>query len=222
MLASEEIFEERRQAFEEQQRILLARLMSEKGGILQKGNTTEENECKAVNFFKELAILEYKFIDVVRDDWGLDPNDDSATFGDDMDTRWDHFIQNHIVRDDEGNPTILYEDRDKRYRLIPDKTPTIKDLEFIIKNISMISIEEDLDTLNLMPTITISGINGVCSDKYETHTVSHTHSKFYLNQILIMTAECLDIIEKHKDELKADANYTLFPIIKEKVKDIFN
>lgn len=37
---------------------------------------------------------ENKFTDFVRDDWSLDPNVDSATFGDDTDTRWDHFIHN--------------------------------------------------------------------------------------------------------------------------------
>ena len=128
MDAAESIRVERREQYEEQQRILLSKLMSERGGMLMKGATDKENEAKAVEFCKQMQILEMKFIDVVREDWGLDPDDNTATFGEDLDKRWDHFIREHVVKDDKGNPTILYRDKDGNFRLIPGKYPEIKDL----------------------------------------------------------------------------------------------
>ena len=93
MDAAESIRTKRRELYEEQQRILLSKLMSERGGMLAKGATDKENEAKAVEFCKQMQILEMKFIDVVREDWGLDPNDDTATFGEDLDKQWEHFIR---------------------------------------------------------------------------------------------------------------------------------
>ena len=84
MDAAEQIRVERRELYEEQQRILLSKLMSERGGMLTKGATDQENEAKAMEFCKQMQILEMKFIDVVREDWGLDPNDNTATFGKDL------------------------------------------------------------------------------------------------------------------------------------------
>ena len=52
MDAAEEIRAQRREEYNERQRILLAKLMSEKGGMLMKGSTDKENEAKAMEFFK--------------------------------------------------------------------------------------------------------------------------------------------------------------------------
>ena len=52
MDAAEQIRVERRELYEEQQRILLSKLMSEKGGMLMKGATDKENEAKAMEFCK--------------------------------------------------------------------------------------------------------------------------------------------------------------------------
>lgn len=222
MIASEEIFEDRKKAYYEQQRLLLARLMSERGGLLTKDATEKENECKTVNFCKELATLEYKFIDVVRDEWGLEPDDESATFGNDMDTRWEHFIMNHLVFDEDGNPTILYTDKDGNFRLIPGKIPQLPELPFILKNFDKIVIEDsERASLELMPSATILGIEGVCTDKYAEFNVEPTHKDFFITQTMILAAELLDIIGKHKTYLKEATQNELFKVIEDKYKEIF-
>lgn len=218
MLASEIIAEDRRANYDEHSRILLARLMSERGGMLMKDLSPEEIEAKQVEFFKQMMILDTKFIDVIRDNWGLDPNDETATFGDDLDSRWDHFIRNHVVTN-KGKDTILYRDKDGAFRLIPGKSPDIDGLEFVMENFDKIVIEEDIDTLEKMPSVTVMGIEGIGSKKYENFNKDYKEKDFFVTQMMIIAAETLDIIAKHKDELKDNE---LFNIIKEKSKDIFN
>lgn len=218
MLASEIIAEDRRANYDEHSRILLARLMSERGGMLMKDLSPEEIEAKQVEFFKQMMILDTKFIDVIRDNWGLDPNDETATFGDDLDSRWDHFIRNHVVTN-KGKDTILYRDKDGAFRLIPGKSPDIDGLEFVMENFDKIVIEEDIDTLEKMPSVTVMGIEGIGSKKYEYFNKDYKEKDFFVTQMMIIAAETLDIIAKHKDELKDNE---LFNIIKEKSKDIFN
>ena len=41
--------------------------MNENGGILTKGFTEEEMHTKAIGFFKDLLVLQSKYIDVVRE-----------------------------------------------------------------------------------------------------------------------------------------------------------
>lgn len=65
--------------------------MSEKGGALTKGFSESEIETGRSEFFKEMQILDYKYLDIVRENHDLEPFDDSATFGEDMEKRWDHF-----------------------------------------------------------------------------------------------------------------------------------
>ena len=65
--AEEEIAQKRRDEYDEQIRVLLSRAMSENGGILTKGFTEEEMDTKAIGFFKDLLVLQSKYIDVVRE-----------------------------------------------------------------------------------------------------------------------------------------------------------
>ena len=221
MDAAEEIRVERREQYEEQQRILLSKLMSERGGMLAKGATDKENEAKAVEFCKQMQILEMKFIDVVREDWGLDPNDDTATFGEDLDKRWDHFIREHVVKDDKGNPTILYRDKDGNFRLIPGKYPEIKDLEFVIDNFEKILLENDeKEVIFPLPSVTIEGIEGVCSEKYSQYNLVPKDKDFFTTQIMILASELLDILKEHKDQLKESGN-ELFKALEQKYKEVF-
>lgn len=221
MLANEEILEERRAAYEEQQRTLLAKLMSERGGLCMKGATTEENECKAVEFFKELQILDMKYIDIVRQDWGLDPEDETATFGDDLDKRWDHFIRKHVVEDEKGKPTILYRDKDENLRLIPGKFPDIQDMEFVVNNFENIVIDEkEKKEIDTFPSITIMGIEGLCGDKYQNHYVEPGDKNFFLSQIMMLTGELLDILKEHKAQLK-DSGNELFKELEQKYNEVF-
>ena len=121
MIAEEELAQTRREEYDEQYRVLLSRAMSEKGGILTKGFTAEEMEVKALNYFKDLLVLQTKYIDVVRENWGFARDDNTATFGDDLSCRWPHFVKNHLVKDDEGKEiSCMYEDKNGKYRLIPD------------------------------------------------------------------------------------------------------
>ena len=77
--------------------------MSENGGILTKGFTAEEEmDTKVIGFFKDLLVLQSKYIDVVRENWSFEKDDYTATFGSDLGRRWEHFVRNHLVKDDEA------------------------------------------------------------------------------------------------------------------------
>ena len=54
MLAEDEIAQKRRVEYDEATRVLLSKVMSEKGGVLTKGFTEGEMEAKFVNFFQRL------------------------------------------------------------------------------------------------------------------------------------------------------------------------
>lgn len=222
MDAAEEIRAQRREEYNERQRILLSKLMSEKGGMLMKGSTDKENEAKAMEFFKQMQILDMKYIDIVREDWGLDPTDDSATFGDDLDKRWEHFIRNHVVKDEEGNPTILYKDKDDNYRLIPGKIPEIKDMQFLIDNYEKILLEDgEKEVILPMPSITIMGIEGVSDEvKYGGYNLVPRDKDFFPTQIMILVAELLDTLKKYKDHFK-ESNNELYKVLEEKYKEFF-
>lgn len=221
MDAAETIRAERREEYEEQQRILLSKLMSERGGMLTKGTTDKENEVKAIEFCKQMQILEMKYIDVVREDWGLDPDDDTATFGEDLDKRWEHFIREHVVKDDQGNPTILYRDKDGNFRLIPGKYPEIKDLKFVIENFEKILLEDDeKEVIFPLPSVTIEGIEGVCSEKYSHYNLVPKDKDFFTTQIMILASELLDILKEHRDQLKESGN-ELFKVLEQKYKEVF-
>ena len=199
----------------------LSKVMSENGGILTKGFSESEIEAKAVNFFRDLIVLQMKYIDVIREDWGFERDDNSATFGEDVDCRWEHFVKNHIVKDEKGNDTILYADKDGKYRLIPNVCPTIVQLEFVVKNYDKIYKNEDNEEIELKPSITILGIEGVACSKYLDFNLSPDHKDFYLRQIMILLGELLDVVERNRVYLKEEANDELFKALAEKVKNVF-
>lgn len=211
--------QERRELYNEQSRLLLARLMSEKGGMLTRGAKDSEIEARQIEFLRDMEVLDFKFLDVIREDWGFDPFDNSVSFGDDMEHRWENFFKNKRVKDEEGNPTILYEDKDGNYRLIPGKNPEIKDLDFIIKNYDKILIPDD-EVVDQLPSITVMGIEGVSSDDYLNNT-STTEKEFYPNQIMIIILQLLDVLQKYKVLLKEECNSQLFKDLEEKFKKLF-
>ena len=162
-----------------------------------------------------------KYIDVIREDWGFARDDNSATFGEDVDHRWEHFVKNHLVKDEKGNGTILYADKDGKYRLIPNVCPTIEQLEFVVKNYDKIYKNEDNEEIELKPSITILGIEGVAWSKYLDFNLSPDHKDFYLRQIMILLGELLDVVERNRVYLKEVANDELFKALAEKVKNVF-
>ena len=80
MLAEEEFAQKRRDEYEEKMRVLLSRTMSDNGGLLTKGFSEDEMDAKSVDFFKDLLVLQSKYIDVIRENWGFERDDDTATF----------------------------------------------------------------------------------------------------------------------------------------------
>lgn len=221
MLESEKIHEDRRKAYEEQQRILFARLFSERGGMLMQGVTEAEIEKKQLEFAKNMTILDYKYIDIVREDYGLDANNEKASFGDDMGKRWDNFFKSSTVVDDKGEDTILYEDVEGNYRFIPDRCPTIDGLEFLVKSITKIKTDFPKEELYAMPVLSILGIEALSTDKYADYNVSWDDKDFFITQIMIMTMQLFDIIARHKKYLKEETDNRLYKALEERFKEIF-
>ena len=54
--------------------------MSDNGGILTKGYSDVEMDAKSVNFFNDLLVLQTKHIDVIRENWDFERDDETATF----------------------------------------------------------------------------------------------------------------------------------------------
>lgn len=221
MIETEGIREERRKDYEEKQRILLARLMSEKGGMLMEGATDAEIERKQQEFIKDMITLQYKYIDVVREDYGLNPDDNRASFGEDMEKRWDHFFKSSMVLDDKGEDTILYKDAEDNYRLIPDCCPRVDKLEFVVKNMPKVKTEIPKEELEMLPSLTILGIEAICSDKYSKYNVKWDDKDFFITQAMILTMELFDIIAIHKKYLKEESNNKLYQALEERYKEIF-
>ena len=223
MIAEEELAQTRREEYEEQYRVLLSRAMSEKGGILTKGFTAEEIEAKALNYFKDLLVLQTKYIDVVRENWGFARDDDSATFGDDLSCRWQHFVKNHLVKDEEGKEiSCMYEDKDGKYRLIPDTCPSIEQMQFIMKNYDKLFVDEDDSVeIEMKPSICIRGVEAIPWSKNLDYYLPPSHEDFYLRQVMILIAELLDVVDKNKVHLKEEKQDELFKVLAEKVKKIF-
>lgn len=222
MDAKQEICFDRRKEYDEQQRILLSRLMSERGGMLTKDFTENEIEGKMTEFLKEMAILDYKFIDIVREDWGLDPEDNTAMFGEDMENRWTHFIKNHIVKDNEGKESIIYEDKDNNFRLIPGVLPLIENLGFVIENYQKLRLSErEKEEVDEMPSITMLGIEALSGEKYLEYNLEKEHKDFFITQVMILLCELMDILSKYQKYLKEESGNELFKLLSEKVKGIF-
>lgn len=55
--------------------------MFKKDGILNKVIIQEEIIRKQLGFVQEMTTLDYNHLDVIRNDWRLDPIDNTITFG---------------------------------------------------------------------------------------------------------------------------------------------
>ena len=223
MLAEEEFAQKRRDEYEEQMRVLLSRTMSDNGGILTKGYSEDEMDKRSVNFFKDLLVLQTKYIDVIRENWGLERDDDTATFGEDFNIRWEHFVKAHLVKDDKGKEVdFMYEDKEGKYRLIPEKWPTIEQLQFVMKNYDKIYVNDLCsDAVELKPSVTIRGIEAFPWSKYLDYLLPPEHEDFYLRQVMILIGELLEVVGRNKAYLKEEKHDELFKVLAEKVKTIF-
>lgn len=221
MLESEVVREDRRKEYEEKQRVLLARLMSEKGGMLMEGATDAEIERRQYDFLREMTTLQYKYIDVVREDYGLDPNDNRASFGEDMDKRWENFFKSSTVLDEKGEDTVLYQDIEGNYRLIPDCYPRVDGLEFVVKNMPKVKTDIPKEELVMLPSLTVLGVEAISSDKYSEYNVKWDDKDFFITQIMIMSMELFDIIAKHKKYLKEESNNKLYQALEGRYKELF-
>ena len=204
-------------------RVLLSRTMSDNGGVLTKGFSEDEMDKRSVNFFKDLLVLQSKYIDVIRENWGFERDDDTATFGEDFNKRWQHFVKAHLVKDDKGNEVdCLYEDKDGKYRLVPDKLPTIEQLQFVMKNFGKLFVEDECsETIEVKPSDTIRGIEAIPWSKYLDFILPPEHEDFYLRQVMILIGELLEVVERNKAYLKEEKHDELFKVLAEKVKTIF-
>ena len=223
MLAEEEFAQKRRDEYEEKMRVLLSRTMSDNGGLLTKGFSDVEMDKKSVDFFKDLLVLQSKYIDVIRENWGFERDDDTATFGEDFTKRWPHFVKAHLVKDDKGNELdFMYEDKDGKYRLVPDKLPTIEQLQFVMKNFDKIFVEDECsETIEVKPSVTIRGIEAIPWSKYLDFILPPEHEDFYLRQVMILIGELLEVVERNKAYLKEEKQDELFKVLADKVKTIF-
>ena len=180
-------------------------------------------DAKSVDFFKDLLVLQSKYIDVIRENWGFERDDDTATFGEDFNKRWSHFVKAHLVKDDKGNEVdFMYEDKDGKYRLVPDKLPTIEQLQFVMKNFDKIFVEDECsETIEVKPSVTIRGIEAIPWSKYLDFILPPEHEDFYLRQVMILIGELLEVVERNKSYLKEEKHDELFKVLAEKVKTIF-
>ena len=125
------------------------------------------------------------------------------------------------MKDEQGNPTILYKDKDGNFLLTPEKYPEIKDLKFVIENFEKILLENDeKEVIFPLPSVTIEGIEGVCSEKYSQYNLVPKDKDFFTTQIMILASELLDILKEHRDKLKESGN-ELFKIFEQKYKEVF-
>ena len=137
---------------------------------------------ESVIFFKGLLALQSKYIDVIRENWSFDRDDDTATFGEDFNKRWQHFVKAHLVKDGKGKEVnFMYEDKEGKYRLTPEKWPSIEQLQFVMKNYDKIYVNDLCsDAVELKPSITIRGIEAFPWSKYLDYLLLPEHEDFYL------------------------------------------
>lgn len=80
-----------------------------------------------------LAQLEHAFIDVLRVIFGLDPNDNTAHFGDKIENRYSNLVKEHMCKDDDGKDTGLYLGADGLYRIAAFYDEDEADISTMIK-----------------------------------------------------------------------------------------
>ena len=61
---------------------------------------------------------------------------------------------------------------------------------------------EGSEEIELKPSITILGIEGVAWSKYLDFNLSADHKDFYLRQVMILLGELLDVVERNRVCLK--------------------
>ena len=73
-------------------------------------------------------------------------------------------MKNHLVKDDKGNELdFMNEDKEGKYRLVPDKWPSIEQLQLGMKNYGKLFVgDECSETIELKPSVTIRGIEAFC------------------------------------------------------------
>ena len=137
---------------------------------------------------------------LIRENWGLERDDDTATFGEDFNIRWEHFVKAHLVKDDKGNEVdFMYEDKNGNYRLVPDKLPTIEQLQFVMKNFDKIYAEDECsDAVEIKPSVTIRGIEALPWSKYLDFILPPEHEDFYLRQVMTLICEFLKWLRETK------------------------
>ena len=129
--------------------------------------------------------------------------------------------ENHLVKDDNGNKVeCMYEDKDGKYRLIPDKWPTIELPQFVMKSMtkSMLMMSA-LMLLSRNPSVTIRGTEALPWSKYLDYLLPPEHEDFYLRQVMILIGELLEVVERNKTYLKEEKHDELFKVLAEKGKD---
>lgn len=81
-----------------------------------------------------MTTLKYKCINVVREEYELDHDDNRVSFDEDMEKQRENFFKSSTVLDEKnGKGTILYKNAEDNYRLIPDCYLYVDMLEFVVK-----------------------------------------------------------------------------------------
>ena len=91
----------------------------------------------------------------------------------------------------------------------------------MIENFEKILLEDDeKEVIFPLPSVTIEGIEGVCSEKYSQYNLVPKDKDFFTTQIMILVSKLLDILKEHRDQLKESGN-ELFKVLEQKYKEIF-
>ena len=148
--------------------------------FLTKGFTEEEMDTKAIGFFKDLLVLQSKCIDAVRENCDFDKDNNTATFGDDLSRRWELFVWNNLVNDDERNEIdCVYEDKNGKYRLIPDVLTTTEQLQFVMKNYGKLYLDGELtETVELKSSVCIRWVEAILWNMHLDYTLPPEQWRF--------------------------------------------
>ena len=95
-------------------------------------------------------------------------NDDTAAFGENFNQMSFQKVFPSYVEDDKGNELeCLYEDKEGKYRFVPEKWPSIELLQFVMKNYDKFYVNDLCsETIELKPSVTIRGIEAFPWSKY--------------------------------------------------------
>lgn len=136
---------QRRMAYAEDRRKILAEYFSTEGGVLTHELTNGERRVAEMKMQEAMNDLELRYLDCVREDLGLKFDDNKAMFGPDWDKRFHNLVKEYIQTDAEGKPTKFYVGADKKFRVIPYEDPSIKDIPFVSASAVDVIIPQDDD-----------------------------------------------------------------------------